>query len=157
MKQRKLTKSFRHIFLGISKMAHGRAQYLQKAARTTNFSTEKQVFKSSNVLNQKYEKSFNWQHAFMLRLTCGTLFFDPLSKDSERWCSSSLRSSSHYLSGPRAPLSLDIGSPRWCHRIERELRHLPEIESLLKIVIQHVSKLNSLNLIRILSKSWPFW
>jgi hypothetical protein len=30
-----------------------------KIARTTNFSMEKQVFKSSNVLVQKFEKSFN--------------------------------------------------------------------------------------------------
>jgi hypothetical protein len=88
---------------------------------------------------------------------CGTPFSDPLSKGAERWCSSSLRSSSHHFSGHRATLGLEMGSPRWCHRIWRELPSCPDIESLFKIVMRHVRELNIFNLVDIPSKSSPFW
>jgi hypothetical protein len=99
-----------------------RAQCLQKAVQTTNFSTEKQVFKSLNVRDHNFEKPFNSQDPLMLRPICGTAFSDPLSKGAERWYSSSLHSSSHHLSGSRAMIGLEMGSPRWCQRIWRELR-----------------------------------
>jgi hypothetical protein len=72
-------------------------------------------------------------------------FFDTPSNGTERSCSSSLRASSHHLSSRRAPLGLEMGRPRWCHRIWRELRWCREIESLFKIVIKHVSTLNAPN------------